>query len=79
MIKTTYQVACNGCGAGKRLYFKRANVNMRETRRREDDYFLVEVNSIRRELFITDLEKGCPKCGCRDLDILGLSAEPSNS
>lgn len=65
-----YQVACNGCGAGKTLYFKRNNPSMRE-----DDgpvFTWQPFDSIKSKLTIEELSKGCPKCGCKDLDILEI-------
>lgn len=64
----THQIACNGCGAGKSLYFKRYNPSMREND--GPDYTWERYQSIHPELKVTDIEKGCPKCGCKDLEII---------
>lgn len=63
----TYIVACNLCGSGKKLYFKRYNPLMKDG---EEPFVWVEYERDQMKTTVKDLEKGCPSCGCKDLEII---------
>lgn len=63
-----YQIACNGCGAGKPTYFKRYNPSIKEGDGHA--FTFVPFESIQSKVEVTELASGCPKCGCKDLEII---------
>lgn len=68
-MKNEYKIACNFCGAGKPLYFKRFNPSMINNDEPMFEYILLD-GSEKRELIVSKLQ--CPKCDNQNVDILAL-------